>query len=79
MKRLEGIDTFNFDITPEEFAKDIFDRFFGINGIGYYQAKTSAIVAIDLLIEELEVELDSSVFILKTDLYEGAKRQLLKL
>ena len=79
MKRKEGIDTLRFDITPEELAKDIFDRFFNINGIGYVQAKTSAIITIDLLIEELNPEIESSLFVTKIELYEKAKKHLFSL
>lgn len=79
MKRIEGIDTLNFDVTPKEFAEDIFNRYFGVSGVGYFQAKTCAILTIDLLIEELDVELEDDKFLLKTNLYEGAKKHLLKL
>jgi hypothetical protein len=79
MKRKEGIDTMTFDITPKEFAKDLFNRFYGINGVGYYQARTCAIMAIDLLIEELNPEIDATLFVNKIDLYEKTKKTLLKL
>jgi hypothetical protein len=79
MKRKEGIDTMIFDITPKEFAKDLFNRFYGINGVGYYQAKTCALMAVDLLIEELDPKSETEIFIPKIDLYEAAKKQLLKI
>lgn len=79
MKRIEGIDTMTFDISPKEFAKDLFNRFFGINGVGYVQAKTSAIMSIDLLIEELDTDLDSERFVYKVNLYESTKKELFKL
>lgn len=79
MKRIEGIDTMTFDISPKEFAKDLFDRFYGINGVGYYQAKTCALMAIDLLIEEVNPEIDATMFVGKIDLYEATKKLLVKL
>lgn len=79
MKRIEGIDITNFDITPKEFAKDLFDRFYNVNGVGYFQAKTCAILTIDLLIEELDPRIDFIIFANKIDLYEATKKILLKL
>lgn len=79
MKRKEGIDTLSFDIKPKDFAKDLFDRFYNISGVGYYQAKTCAILAVDLLIEEVDPNIDTTTFVGKIDLYEATKKLLLKL